>query len=348
LTRRVARPDLLLLGALLHDLGKGYPGDHTAAGVEVVPPVARRLGLSEPDIETVTTLVRHHLLLPETATRRDLGDPATIEAVAAAVGDRDTLDLLHALTVADAAATGKGAWGDWKAGLVTELVTRTHAALAGAPPERADVLDAGQRDLAAAGVLAVALDGSRLTIVSPDAPGLLWRWAGVVSLHRLLIRSASAATVEGPAGPMAVTSLEVVPQFGTMPDLDALRADVLRAATDGLPLAARLAERERRYAGQTPPRAAPPRVLWVEDDVSQVASVVEVRAHDVIGLLYRLTRAISDAGLTLLSARIQTLGADVVDAFYVVEPDGGRVSGDARRDEVERMLLAACVPPGSS
>jgi [protein-PII] uridylyltransferase len=346
LTRRVARPDLLLLGALLHDLGKGYPGDHTAAGVEVVPPVARRLGLSEPDVAAVTTLVRHHLLLPDTATRRDLGDPATIQAVAAAVGDRDTLDLLHALTVADAAATGKGAWGEWKAGLVADLVARTHAALAGTPPVRTDVLDAGQRDLAAAGVLAVALDGSRLTIVSPDASGLLWRWAGVVSLHRLLIRSASAATVDGPAGPMAVTSLEVVPQFGTMPDLEALRADVLRTATDGLPLAARLAERERGYAGQTPLRTAPPRVLWVEDDVSQVASVVEVRAHDVIGLLYRLTRAISGVGLTVLSARVQTLGAEVVDAFYVVEPDGSRVSDGARRDEIEQALLAACIPPG--
>jgi [protein-PII] uridylyltransferase len=347
LTRRVARPDLLLLGALLHDLGKGYPGDHTAAGVEVVPLVARRIGLSEPDVDAVTTLVRHHLLLAETATRRDLGDPATIEAVVVAVGDRGTLDLLHALTVADAAATGKGAWGDWKAGLVADLVARTHAALAGSAPVQADVLDPGQRDLAAAGVLAVALDGSRLTIAAPDAPGLLWRWAAVASLHRLRIRSASAATVAGPAGPMAVSSLDVVPQFGTMPDLDAVRADVRRAAADPQPLAARLAERERAYAGQLSPPSAPPRVLWIGDDASRVASVVEVRAHDGLGLLYRLTRAISGVGLTVLSARIQTMGAEVVDAFYLIEPDGRRIDDQARWDEIERALLAACsVPDG--
>jgi [protein-PII] uridylyltransferase len=347
LTRRVARPDLLLLAALFHDLGKGYPGDHTAAGVEVVPPVLRRMGLPEPDVDAVTSLVRHHLLLAETATRRDLGDPATIHAVAAAVGDGDSLDLLHALTIADAAATGPGAWGDWKAGLVGQLVARTHASLAGNPPPRTDSLDDSQRDLAAAGVLAVALDGSRLTIVSPDGPGLLWRWAGVVSLHRLQIRSATAATVDAPGGPMALTSFDVVPQFGTMPDLDALRADVLRAAGDRLPIAARVAEREQTYAGQSAAPAAPPRVLWADADTSRHASVVEVRAHDGIGLLYRLTRAISDAGLTLLSARIQTLGAEVVDAFYVVEPDGSQVTSQARRETFEQSLLAACVRPDS-
>ncbi|HEX3906989.1 MAG TPA: [protein-PII] uridylyltransferase [Mycobacteriales bacterium] len=343
LTRRVSRPDLLLLGALLHDLGKGYPGDHTAAGVEVVPPVARRMGLTESDVDSVTALVRHHLLLPETATRRDLDDPATVAAVAAAVGDRDSLDLLHALTIADAAATGKGAWGEWKAGLVAELVARTHAALAGRPAEPANPLDEGQRALVRAGELAVALDGSQLTIVAPDAPDLLWRWAGIVSLHRLRVRSASALTTSSDSGaPMAVTSFDVVPQFGTMPDLDALRSDVRRAADGGFPLEARLAERERAYAGTLPSRTAPPLVLWADDDASDVASVVEVRAHDVIGLLYRLTRALSTAGLTLRSARIQTLGAEVVDAFYVVDVDGGRVVDAGRREAVTGLLLRAC------
>src|SRR3954447_21001303 len=90
LTRQVARPDLLVLAALLHDIGKGYPGDHTEAGVRVVPTVARRLGLPDRDIGVLVTLVRHHLLLPDTATRRDLDDPVTLQTVADAVGDRST------------------------------------------------------------------------------------------------------------------------------------------------------------------------------------------------------------------------------------------------------------------
>ena len=97
-TRSVARPDLLLVGALLHDLGKGYPGDHTIAGIELIATIGPRLGYEPADVAVLETLVREHLLLPSIATSRDLTDPATIELVAAAVGDRETLHLLAALT----------------------------------------------------------------------------------------------------------------------------------------------------------------------------------------------------------------------------------------------------------
>jgi [protein-PII] uridylyltransferase len=131
LTRQVERPDLLVIAALLHDIGKGFPGDHTDAGVRLVPVIGRRLGLDDGDIDVLVTLVQHHLLLPDTATRRDLDDPVTVQTVADAVADRSTLELLHALTQADALATGPAAWPDWKAQLVADLVARTSAALAG-------------------------------------------------------------------------------------------------------------------------------------------------------------------------------------------------------------------------
>jgi [protein-PII] uridylyltransferase len=336
LTRRVARPDLLLLAGFLHDIGKGWPGDHTDAGVAVVPAIAARLGLPAADIDVVVALVRHHLLLPDSATRRDLDDPATVRSVAQAVGDRATLELLHALTEADALATGPAAWGDWKARLVADLVRRTEAVLEGTLPPVAGVLDEGQRALAAAGELAVEVVGDRVTIAAPDRPGLLWRWAGALALHRLTIRSATATAV----GPTAVTVFEVSPRFGSAPDWEALRADVRRAFDDAIPLAAHLAERERAYADDASP-ATPPRVLWF-DDASDVASVVEVRAHDAVGLLHRLTRALADAGLDVRSARISTLGAEVVDAFYVVEDDGRPVVGADRRSTIEEALLTAC------
>ena len=118
LTSRVSHPDLLLLGALLHDLGKGQPGDHTANGVELVGRIGPRLGLPAADVEVLTALVCHHLLLPDVATRRDLADPATATTLARAVGTGTMLELLHALTEADALATGAAAWSGWKAGLV--------------------------------------------------------------------------------------------------------------------------------------------------------------------------------------------------------------------------------------
>lgn len=340
LTRRVSRPDLLLVAALLHDIGKGWPGDHTEAGLEVVPAVVARMGFDADDVAVVTSLVRHHLLLPDTATRRDLDDPATVRAVADAVTDTGTLELLHALTEADARATGPAAWGEWKAGLVEDLVRRTAVSLAGWAQPVTEVLDDSQRAMVAAGGLGLdvadARDGHRVTVVAPDRPGLLWRWAGVLALHRLTILTATACSADA----MAVTVFHVAPRFGSPPDWDAVRADVHRAYDDALPLTAHLADRERSYRGSGVP-AVPPRVLWF-DDASDSATVIEVRARDTVGLLYRLTRALAEADLDVRAARLSTFGADVVDAFYVVDADGGRVAAGERRCAIETALLTAC------
>ncbi|MDQ1746978.1 MAG: [protein-PII] uridylyltransferase [Frankiaceae bacterium] len=340
LTRRVSRPDLLLLGALFHDIGKGYPGDHTDVGVALLPDIGARLGLRPADTDLLATLVRHHLLLPDTATRRDLDDPATVRLVADAVGDRTTLELLHALTVADARATGPAAWGDWKARLVDDLVARATAVLAGTAPPADDLLDASLRDLVRAGVLDVHVDGDRVTVVAPDRPGLLWRWAGALALHRLQIRSATATSVDG----MAVTVFDVSPRFGSLPDWSVVRADLRRMYDDASSLSAALAERDRAYARASTLEPAPARVIWA-DDASESATVVEVRAHDAVGLLYRLTAALAEGGLDVRSARMSTLGAEVVDAFYVVDASGRKVEDPLQRQRIEDLLVTACRRP---
>ncbi len=148
LTRQVDRPDLLLMGALLHDIGKGYPGDHSIVGAPIAERIAARMGFSYGDAATIEAMTLHHLLLPDTATRRDLDDPMTITSVAEAVGSSaELLELLHALTIADAAATGPGAWSDWKAGLIASLVRRTRArscAVAGCPRPRRSTSGGGR------------------------------------------------------------------------------------------------------------------------------------------------------------------------------------------------------------
>ena len=118
LVRTVHRPDLLLIGTLVHDIGKCGAADHTAEGVRMVDGIARRMGFDESDVETLCLLVRDHLLLAETATRRDLEDPATVDTVARRVETVERLELLAALTEADALATGPTAWSGWKADLV--------------------------------------------------------------------------------------------------------------------------------------------------------------------------------------------------------------------------------------
>ena len=339
LTRRVARPDLLLVGALLHDIGKGFPGDHTDAGIEVVGRIGRRLGFPADDVEVLVDMVRHHLLLPDVATRRDLDDPATVETVAAAVADRDRLELLAALTEADSLATGPAAWGTWKAGLVADLVARTASRLAGRRPSGAPVLPTpAHRERMRRRELVVEVEGSQLTVIAPDRPGVFWRVAGALAVHGLDVRSAGAAAEDG----MAVEVFEVEPALGAPPVWDRVTGDIERALTGRLSLESRLAERARAYAGGRRAATARPvdaRVLF-DDDASAVATVVEVRAPDGIGVLYRITRALADCDLDVRTAKVSTLGHEVVDAFYVTDAAGSKLSDDGHRREVERAVLA--------
>jgi [protein-PII] uridylyltransferase len=124
--------DVLLLGALLHDVAKGREGDHSVIGAQVAGDVGARLGLDARSVETLAWLVTNHLVLAETATRRDLSDDATIARVARLAGTPARLDLLYTLTIGDSRATGPAAWSAAKAALVRELYVKTRAALEGA------------------------------------------------------------------------------------------------------------------------------------------------------------------------------------------------------------------------
>jgi len=335
LTREVARPDLLLLAALLHDIGKGWPGDHSITGEVVARDVGRRIGLPEPDTELVAAAVRHHLLLPVVATRRDLDDPVTVKQVAAAVPSRTLLELLHALAIADGLATGPAAWDDWKATLVADLVRRVTAVLAGQPMPGPAPLRDDQLALVAGGVPAATVRGSEVTVVAPGRPDLLWRAAGVLASHRLAVRSANATSV----GDTAVTVFDVEPEYGEPPDATLVAADLRRMLQGRLDIADRL---ERRVRAAVPRGAAvpAPRVTLV-DDASETATVVEVRAHDAPGLLWRVGRALGECGLDVRAARVETLGAEVVDVFYVTDSGGEPLAGAGLRRVTVTAVLAA-------
>ena len=345
-TRDVSRPDLLLIGTWLHDIGKGFTSgsagdghrDHTEAGMEVVEKVAARMGFPPDDVVVLVAMVRHHLLLPDVATRRDLSDPRTAEAVAAAVGSRDVLDLLGALTEADSLATGPAAWSEWKAGLVRELVDRArHLFAGGTPPPPPELVTDEVRALMAEGGLAVRVEDGTVTVVAPDRPGLFSRVAGALALHGLDVRSAAASGEQG----MAVEVFEVHPEMGE-PDWERVVSDVERAVAGRLALDARLSDRARTYAPRRPSAAggpAAPRVL-VDNDASAVATVVEVRAPDRIGVLYRITRALAECDLDVRSAKISTLGHEVVDSFYVCDAGGAKVDDPEHLRAIEQAVLA--------
>ncbi|MFZ3597197.1 [protein-PII] uridylyltransferase [Streptomyces sp. BH104] len=350
LTRRVHRPDLLLVAALLHDIGKGWPGDHSVAGEIIARDVAARIGFDRADVAVLASLVRHHLLLIETATRRDLEDPATVRSVADAVGSIGTLELLHALTEADALATGPAAWSSWRGSLVADLVKRVSAVLAGDEPVDPDDAEptAEQERLAVEAlrtggpVLALRAQtdavpteaegagepeplGVELVIAVPEQDGVLPAVAGVLAMHRLTVRTAELRALTPPEGVEGVALLldwRVAAEYGSLPQAARLRADLVRALDGSLDIAARLAERDAAY-----PRrrgvVAPPARVTVASAGSRRATVIEVRAHDAPGLLHRIGRALEVAGVRVRSAHVSTLGANAVDAFYVAGGDGG-------------------------
>ncbi|MFJ8619842.1 [protein-PII] uridylyltransferase [Streptomyces clavifer] len=366
LTRRVGRPDLLLVAALLHDIGKGWPGDHSVAGEVIARDMAARIGFDKQDVGVVATLVRHHLLLIETATRRDLDDPATVRSVADAVGSASTLELLHALTEADALATGPAAWSSWRASLVTDLVRRAASLLAGEEPAAPEPLapSAEQERLAVEAlrtgepVLSLHTQpepasgdgepepvGVELLIALPDRPGVLPAAAGVLALHRLTVRAADLRAVElptelGESAGLLVLSWRVAAEYGSLPQASRLRADLVRALDGSLDIRARLAEREAAYPRRRGVKAPPPRVT-VAAAGSRLATVIEVRAQDAPGLLHRIGRALEQTAVRVRSAHISTLGANAVDAFYVTDADGAPLAGEraaALAREVEKAL----------
>jgi [protein-PII] uridylyltransferase len=335
LTRNVSRPDLLLLACLLHDIGKGWPGDHSVSGEVVARDVARRVGLGDADAEVIAAAVRHHLLLPVVATRRDLDDPMTVQHVATVVGSRLLLELLHALSQADGLATGPAAWNDWKAGLVADLVGRASAVLDGEPMPEPRPLRADQLTLAADGGPAAIVRGHEVTVVALDRPGLLWRAAGVLASHRLAVRGANARAI----GDTAVTVFSVAPEYGDPPDAALVAADLRRMLEGRLDVKDRL-ERRARAARPVGSVAPPPKVTLV-DGASRTATVVEVRAHDEPGLLWRIGRALGECGLNVQAARVETLGAEAVDVFYVTDATGALLTDpEARRNTIAAVLAA--------
>ena len=345
LADRVARPDLLVLGALFHDIGKGYPGDHNVVGVELLDRIAPRLGLSVEDADVLKTMVRHHLLLPDAATRRDLSDPETVRAVADEVKTPLVLDLLHALTEADSLATGPSAWGSWKADLVDELVRRTHLVLGGADDVEISwrlFPDADVLALMAEGSIAVRTTDDSVTVVSPDRPGTFSRVAGVMSLHGLDVLGAQAHSDEQG---MAASRFRVqVPSHGPI-DWTPIASNLERALRGELAIEARLAERARTYRRRRSSAGvlAPPRLTFF-DNASSNATVVEVRAPDQLGILHRITKAMAEVGLDIRHASVQTIGDEVVDSFYVRTSGGSKLVDAFHRQEVERAILFALAP----
>jgi [protein-PII] uridylyltransferase len=382
--------DALLLGAILHDIGKVGEGGHVPLGVTVAERTLRDMGVEPPIRDLATFLVREHLLLSDTATRRDLTDEDLILGVAARVWTPERLAALHLLTEADALATGPAAWTPWRRALVRELVARVQAVfdrgqmgteLAGELSERIGRLrellaDRPEKevdrfvlhmprgyflsveparaashfatvspDVGAREVRTLAEEGSRpgtyeLLVVAMDRPGLLSWIAGALALAGLSIRSAQVFTT---ADDVAVDLFEVEGAFE--PEISERRwrgfRTTLRSAVEGrTSLEHRIGEQRRHY----PPRADVPVTVTVDDAASDFFTIIEIGAPDRIGLLHDITSALAGLKLDVHLAKVSTYTNRVIDAFYVRDALGRKISGPEQIAEIDQALRTRLSP----
>lgn len=331
LIRNVARPDVLMVAALLHDIGKGGLTEHSVAGEPIAREVATRIGFAPDEVDLVGDLVRWHLLLSETATTRDPDDPTTVALVAEHVTTPEMLSLLTALTEADCKAASAKAWSTWRAGLIRQLARRTLAVLlARATGTRAPRMKEADRPVppevrsdnrAVSVEVEQTDDGARITAVAVDRFGVLADVAAALAVQRIPIRAARAWPQDRYAVSVWETSDREV-------DGAVLRQQVA-AIAEG-----RMDPRER-VARQVTSRLEP--TVVVRPEASATATVIEVRMDDRPGVVALVCRTLADLEISVRSAHISTLGPQAVDVFYVQEEAAGVLS-DERASQAAHAL----------
>lgn len=367
--------DDLRLATVLHDVGKGSGRDHSVEGEELAKMICTRMGLPTERVQRVAALVRHHLTLVDTATRRNLDDGDVIAAVAAAVGEPLLLRLLYILSVADGRATGPDGWSEWKAALLRDLYKKALVALeTGTLPVRSDVkakaeeVEAYEPSLAGRALevletlprsylssthLPDIVDDVRLLLQAPARGELRYRVDDGTEPGETALTICVAdrpGALSRTAGVLAMHRLSVLRAhaFSTSAGLALERFIVGRVPEQ--PWDAIVADLEAAFSGRLALEARLDRKIRdyrdaavidpdvrVLQDASEHSTVIEVRTSDTIGLLYGITAALGELDLDIHVAKIDTLGERVVDVFYVRTGWGTKL-GDDQIGEVERAI----------
>ncbi|HVU87434.1 MAG TPA: [protein-PII] uridylyltransferase [Pirellulales bacterium] len=393
--RRIKRKWLLHLALLIHDLGKGFPEDHSDVGRDIADKIGQRLGLPEADTETLKFLVHKHLQMAHLAFRRDTSDPQLIVRFAVEVGSPEALQMLFVLTAADFEAVGPGVLNGWKVQVLTEVYRAVMVHLAGDAPalrnedvlrqRREDVLGRLKdedyrtwwgRQLAAAPAPylerteldQILTDFEQLHRLAPgdvavqaqylkDAhtvefkigtyeaitPGVFHKLCGALASQGLQILSAEINTL---ADGLVFDRFWVLdPDFAHEPPAGRI-AEIERAIENSLksPADSRPAFRRvwRPGSKQSPLALSPlPTQVRFDNSTSDRFTVIEFFAADRMGLLYTITRALFELGLSIAVAKIGTYLDQVVDVFYVTDAAGQKVTDVGRMDEIRARLLAA-------
>ncbi len=379
----------LFLAMLCHDLAKGMGGMHAEKGESIVATNAARLGLSTAQAQLAGWLVKHHLMLSETAFKRDLDDPKTIEDFVATVQSPERLRMLLLVTVADIKAVGPNIWNRWKGGLMRDLYHRAMVLMGvghddtspqktiqekllrevpeamrlvaqqfmgeqlpstwwhRAREEQVGTISAYARWLEnrSKPALVITHDKFRavteITCCMDYAPTLFRDLAGVMAWIGASI--VSARTMVLMSGAM-ITSLGIQDVAGNsfadeQERLKPLAGLIDKALAGKLDFAKELPRRRIVSRGRV---VVIEPSIFIDNQVSAVASVIEVNARDRLGLLYDILGTLAANGLQVVTAHIATYGKKAVDVFYVKDAYGIKMIHHKKLAAVQQALLMAC------
>ncbi len=392
--RQIRHKRTLHFALLLHDLGKGHPGDHSEVGRDLARENARHLKMQPREAELVAWLVEKHLRMAHVAFRHDLTNESVIVSFAVEVGSMEVLRMLFVLTCADLAAVGPGVLNRWKLDLITELYERTREHLSSdyqGPTVKQRltelreklITEVGAHEkgewwvkqirqlpagyLKAASLPHVLSELERLAKLPPkDAiawgrfvpelqaieytvgtheeivPGIFQRLTGVLSSTGHSILSAEIHTL---ADSLVLDRFYVQDvDFAGQPPPERLEevsrqlVASLRNPTDVRPVFRKVWRKEASTAAEL--RTLPERISF-DNTTSDRHTIVNVFAYDRMGLLYAISRAIFEAGLSVHVAKIATYLDQVVDVFYVTDGRGQKVVDEATLADIRQRIRQA-------
>ena len=391
IVKRIQSRPVLYCAILLHDIAKGLPGDHSEVGAKIARSLCPRLGLPASDTEAVAWLVKNHLVMSDTAQRRDLADPKTVRDFVAQVQTPEMLRLLLVITVADIRAVGPGVWNGWKGQLLRELYHAAEQMMAGGDqaPARSARVEAARAALAerlkdvpdaerarllarhydgywlsfdtdeqerharlmlkadrAGDLLTLAAEPSKIRDVTeiilytPDHPGLFSQFAGAIAMSGGSIVDAKVTTT---TDGFALDIFSVQDMEGlAFDDPDRLRRlkQTIEKTVTGEIWPRRALTARRPFRTKSSAFTIAPKVHF-DNDASLTASVIEVEGLDRPGLLYDVTQALFEAGLSISSSMIATYGERAVDVFYVRDGFGHKIRHPHRIAAIEDRLKQA-------
>jgi len=370
LIREIEQLEILLLAGLLHDIGKGKEGDHSVTGAEMVKTIGDRLGLSPEENMLLHPLVRNHLSMIETASRRDLLDEQAIQRFANKIKTPDQLNMLYLLTFADIKAVGPEAWTPWKNSLLMELFLKTShffekekgdPPLVSLPPEltaeysedlpsrylssfsQTEVIEhigmarsLGEKTVQMKWVIEENRRG-KVTLCTKDRYGLFSKITGSLFLHRLNILQAQIHTW---GNGVALDTFEVEDATGEIEQrLEQFKRDLTEILEGKAILKNLLAQRNESKWVHRKVLPKVPAEVKIDNQDSDFFTIIEITGEDRLGILFEMTQALTDHGCNIYFARISTLGNRIVDVFYMQDTWGEKIEDAHQANRLQKTLL---------